>query len=558
MMIEKTYNVGIYCRLSNDDERDGESVSIENQKLLLQNYVRQMGWNEIEVYCDDGYSGTNFDRPGVKRLIEDAKAKRINLILVKDLSRFGRNYIEFGQYTDYLFPSIGCRFIALNNGIDTMKGDGSNDVMCFLNLFNEFYSRDTSKKVKAVKKACAEDGKFMGTYPAYGYKRDPQDKHRLVIDEETAPIVRRIFAMRASGTGFRAIAITLNNEGIPSPGTLYYQRKGKADPRNVNHKWAEQTVKRILRNEVYIGNMVQGKTGTLSYKNRRLINKPQEEWIRVEGTHEPIISPDIWETVVSIDQKKVRKSPTSDGIKSIFTGLVYCADCGFKMRNHIEKFTYKDGTPGRYSSFICGNYARSGKDACSIHTVYENVLTQLVLEDIREKAQFATCDPERLARKIAQAKDKEAHSLIAACEKELRSSVSRLTELERLMQTLYEDKCTGAIPQTVFQTLMRKYEAERAEKAAAVPELERKVRSHRENRLEADRWTHIIRRYTEITELDETILFELVDRIEVGDTKKVDGQRVCDIKVYYRYVGNVDSAVAEERQVEKNEYKEAV
>lgn len=178
-MTTKTYNVGIYCRLSNDDERDGESVSIENQKLLLQNYVRQRGWNEIDTYIDDGYSGTNFDRPGVKRLIEDAKAKRINVILVKDLSRFGRNYIEFGQYTDYLFPSLGCRFIALNNGIDTESTNGSTDVMCFLNLFNEFYSRDTSKKVKAVKKACAENGKFMGTYPAYGYKGNNLAHHLI-------------------------------------------------------------------------------------------------------------------------------------------------------------------------------------------------------------------------------------------------------------------------------------------------------------------------------------------------------------------------------------------
>lgn len=235
-MTEKTYKVGIYCRLSNDDEREGESVSIENQKLLLQSYVRQMGWNEVDVYIDDGYSGTNFNRPGVQRLIEDAKAKRINLILVKDLSRFGRNYIEFGQYTDYLFPSLGCRFIALNNGIDTMSNNGSTDVMCFLNLFNEFYSRDTSKKVKAVKRACAENGKFMGTYPAYGYKRDPEDKHHLVIDEETAPTVRRIFSMRATGMGFHAIAAQLNEEGLPSPGMLYYQRKGKPDPRRVNHK----------------------------------------------------------------------------------------------------------------------------------------------------------------------------------------------------------------------------------------------------------------------------------------------------------------------------------
>ena len=183
-MAENTYNVGIYCRLSNDDERDGESVSIENQKLLLQRYVRERGWNEIDTYIDDGYSGTNFQRPGVQRLIADAKAGRINVILVKDLSRFGRNYIEFGQYTDYLFPSIGCRFIALNNGVDTMNADGSTDVMCFLNLFNEFYSRDTSKKVRAVKRACAETGKFMGTYPPYGYQRDPEDKHHFIIDTE--------------------------------------------------------------------------------------------------------------------------------------------------------------------------------------------------------------------------------------------------------------------------------------------------------------------------------------------------------------------------------------
>ena len=546
-MTEKTYNVGIYCRLSNDDEREGESVSIENQKLLLQNYVRQRGWNEYDVYIDDGYSGTNFDRPGVKRLIEDAKAKRINVILVKDLSRFGRNYIEFGQYTDYLFPSLGCRFIALNNGIDTESANGSTDVMCFLNLFNEFYSRDTSKKVKAVKKACAESGKFMGTYPAYGYKRDPADKHHLVIDEETAPVVRRIFEMRASGMGFHAIAARLNEEGVQSPGVLYYQRKGQSDPRRVNHKWADQTVKNILRSEVYIGNMVQGKNGTLSYKSRKLISKPEEEWIRVEGTHEPIVSRDIWDTVAAIDRKKVRKNAPSDGNRSIFTGLVYCADCGFKMRNHIERFTYKDGTPGRYSSFICGNYSRSGKSACTIHTIYENVLTRLVLEDIREKARFAEYDPEQLVQQIIRLKDKETKSRLSSCEQELKTYTARLSELERLMQNLYEDKCAGTIPQTVFQTLMRKYEAERAEKSEAIPELERRVKSYLENRTDANRWLGIIRQYTEITELDESILFELVDRIEVGETQKVNGQRVCDIRVYYRYVGNVDAALEQER-----------
>lgn len=554
-MTEKTYNVGIYCRLSNDDERDGESVSIENQKLLLQNYVRQMGWNEIDVYIDDGYTGTNFNRPGVQRLIEDAKAKRINLILVKDLSRFGRNYIEIGQYTDYLFPYIGCRFVALNNGVDTESNNGSTDVMCFLNLFNEFYSRDTSKKVKAVKRACAENGKFMGTYPAYGYKRDNEDKHHLVIDEDTAPIVRRIFSMRATGMGFTGIAAQLNEEGIPSPGMLYYQRRGKADPRRVNHKWAGETVKHLIRNEVYIGNMVQGKTGTVSYKNKKLISKPEDEWIRVEGTHEPIISRDVWDTVQGIDQKRVRKNAASDGIRSVFTGLVYCAECGFKMRNHTEKFTYNDGSPGRYSSFICGNYARSGKSACTIHTIYENVLEQIVLEDIREKARFAAHDPEMLAQHILRLKDKEAQSHRTSCEQELKAVKTRLDELERLMQSLYEDKYSGTVPQSVFQTLIRKYETERVEKAAALPELERRARSAMESRQDAGRWTEIIRQYTEITKLDESMLFALVDRIEVGEAQKVRGVRVRDVKVYYRYVGNVDDAVAEER---REQYEQAV
>ena len=547
-MIEKTYNVGIYCRLSNDDERDGESVSIENQKLLLQRYVREQGWNEIDVYVDDGYSGTNFQRPGVQRLIADAKAKRINVILVKDLSRFGRNYIEFGQYTDYLFPSIGCRFIALNNGIDTMRNDGSTDVMCFLNLFNEFYSRDTSKKVKAVKKACAENGKFMGIHPPYGYKRDPLDKHHFIIDEETAPLVRRMFAMRASGTPFRKIATTLNDEGIQPPGELYYQRQGRSDPRRVNHLWNESTVKVMLRNEAYIGNMVQGKCGTLSYKSKKLVSKPKEDWIRVEGTHEPIISREIWDTVVAIDQKKVRKSDTADGVRSIFTGLVYCADCGFKMRNQVERFTYKDGRPGRYSSFVCGSYSRSGKNACTIHTIYEDALKQLVLADIREKAQYAEYDRDRLLAQIIRMKDKELHSRTASFEQELKTISARVSELERLMQNLYEDKCTGVVPQTVFQTLMKKYETERAQKADAIPELTRKVQAQMENRHDADRWAEIIRRYTEITELDETILFELVDRIEVGEARKVGKTRLQDVKVFYRYVGCVDGAMPQERR----------
>lgn len=551
-MNDRTYNVGIYVRLSNDDERDGESVSIENQKLLLQNYVKQRGWNEVSVYCDDGYSGTTFDRPAVKRLIEDAKNKVINVILVKDLSRFGRNYIEFGQYTDYLFPSIGCRFIALNNGVDTMGDNNSSEVMSFLNLFNEFYSRDTSKKVKSVKKACAESGKFLGTHAPYGYKKDPANKHHLLIDEDYAPMVRRIFSLRSQGKGFRAIAILLNEEGVLPPGVLYYHKKGMSDPRNVNHKWAETTVKSIIRNEVYIGHMVQGKVGTLSYKSRKLIAKPKEEWIKVENTHEPIISMELWSIVKELDEKKMRKRPTSQGMTSMFTGLVYCADCGFKMRFHTERGKHKDGSDFSYNSFICGNYARSGKSACTIHSIYENVLIQLVTADIREKAQFVEYDEQQLVDRIMRLKDKETKSQLSSFEQELKVQSARLRELENLMQNLYEDKCSGTIPETVFKTLMQKYEKERADKAAAIPALQSKIQSGRQCTNDATVWANIIKRYTKLETLDNSILYELVDRIEVGEARMVEGKRICDIKVCYRYVGNIDAVILQEMEVHRD------
>lgn len=543
MTEEKTYNVGIYCRLSNDDERSGESVSIENQKLLLQQYVRSQGWNEIDVYIDDGYSGTNFNRPGVKRLIEDAKAKRINVILVKDLSRFGRNYIEFGQYTDYLFPSIGCRFIALNNGIDTQNSDSSNDVMCFLNLFNEFYSRDTSKKVKAVKRACAENGMFMGTYPPYGYLRSPEDKHRFVIDEETAPVVRRIFELRAAGQSYAGIAGILNSENILPPGALYYQRLGKEDKRRVNHLWVNNTIKGILENEAYIGNMVQGQHGTMSYKMRRQVDRPPEDWIRVEGTHQPIISKELWETVLAVNKKKVRKTSNTRGGNNLFCGLVYCADCGFKMVYRVANSKYKDGTTKTQKYLLCGSYARSGNSACTRHSIKEEVLYELVLADIREKAQYAEYDYNGLLDRLVYLKESEQQGFIASAEQELKAVINRLAELEKLTQSLYEDKCNGDVPQGVFQMLMQKYETERSSKTALLPELQARVKARQGVRQEVDCWLGLIRQYTELKQLDESILFELVDRIEVGELEQTPVGPMRDVKVVYRYVGNVDECL---------------
>ena len=548
-MTNETYNVGIYCRLSNDDERDGESVSIENQKLLLQQYVRERGWNEIDVYIDDGYSGTNFNRPGVKRLIEDAKAKKINVILVKDLSRFGRNYIEFGQYTDYLFPSIGCRFIALNNGIDTLNKDSSNDVMCFLNLFNEFYCRDTSKKVKAVKKACAENGMFMGTFPPYGYLRAPEDKHHFVIDEETAPVVRRIFALRAAGQSYCGIAAALNADGILPPGALYYQRKGKTDNRKVNRLWVNNTIKCILENEAYIGNMVQGQHGSISYKIRKQVDKPEDEWIRVEGTHQPIISQELWHTVKAVSQKKVRKTSNAKTNNNLFCGLVYCADCGFKMVYKTVNQKYNDGTKKTLKYLFCGSYYRTGKSGCTSHRIGEEILYELVLADIREKAQYAEYDYDGLLERLVYLKESEQRGFIASAEQELKAVNKRLAELEKLMQNLYEDKYNGDITPGVFQMLMQKYETERAAKAALLPDLQEKVKVKQGVRQDVNHWLALIRQYTELQKLDESILFELVDRIEVGELAQTPLGPMRDIKIVYRYVGNVDDCLTADEGV---------
>jgi len=548
MGLEQNRDVGIYCRLSVDDERMGESVSIENQKLLLQKYVKEQSWNEIEVYCDDGYSGTNFNRPAVQRMIEDAKSGRINIIVVKDLSRFGRNYIEIGQYTDYLFPTIGCRFIAMNNGVDTLKQSSSNDMMGFLNLFNEFYSRDTSKKVRAVKKAYAEQGKFMACIPPLGYRRHPDDHNRLAIDEETAPIIRRIFDLRRGGMGYRSIAVRLNEEQVPPPSDIYYAGKGKENPNRCDHYWHNNTVSQILRNEVYIGNMVGGKSGTISYKNKKLRQKPKDEWIRVEDTHEPLISREIWDICAALDRERYIKHETPEQKPSPLTGLVKCADCGAKMGVRRGGNKQKDGSVKHYYYLDCGSYRRAGRIACSPHTIGEPILIDLVLSDIRVKALAVSLNEAEIARQIIKLKSHESDNRLAGYEKELKAALTRLPEIEKLMMALYEDRIKGTVPEPVFATLMKKYEAQQAELNAQIPLLGERISASRQCEDNTATWIRHIKKYAALDTADAAILIELVDHVEVGESYKENGKTVRDVKVIYRYVGNVDEAIASARK----------
>ena len=507
-MIEKTYNVGIYCRLSNDDERDGESVSIETQKLLLQSYVRQRGWNEIAVYCDDGYSGTNFDRPGVKRLIEDAKAKKINLILVKDLSRFGRNYIEFGQYTDYLFPSLGCRFIALNNGIDTMSDNGSTDVMCFLNLFNEFYSRDTSKKVKAVKRACAESGKFMGTYPAYGYKRDPEDKHHLVIDEETAPTVRRIFAMALAGTSCRQIAVRLNEEGVLPPAAYAGLTLSCHGP--YSGQWSSERITAMLKNETYIGNMVQGRTARISYKTKKCLRRQPQQWVVVEHTHEPLIDPETFRKVqLMVNSRRNTRSRTYD---FLLKGLIFCHECGYPL----AVMNRRNAAGEDRLFFVCRTYQRFTKaGVCSCHSIKEQTVTEAVIERTREVCE-AYLNPERL-RPIAAAAVATS-GRVDGGEKELSALHARIDSMTAHLDRMYMDRLNGLLADVDFERLYRRIKAERT----ALEEKLRELEAQKKTPVPIeDRARELVQQFLHCAFTSRELLVSLIERIELTESKEI-------------------------------------
>ena len=533
----KDHKVGIYVRLSQEDSRAGESVSIENQKLMLTKYVKEMGWELKEVYCDDGFSGTNQNRPAFQRMMTDVKQGFINTILIKDLSRLGRNYLEVGNLAEVLLPEHGCELVSLNEKIDEM--------MFLRNWFNEQYCSSTSKKVKAAKKICAENGKYLGSYAPYGYCKSSDNKHKLVVDEETASVVRKIYELRAQGKGYKIIAGHLNETGVAAPRDYYYRQRETENPVRSNHLWNDRTVHAILSNEAYIGNIVQAKVGTVSYKNRKIVRKPKDEWITAEGTHEPIIDIELWNIVQYIGQKRYQPRAKSDGTVSIFSGLLVCADCGFKMRSHNKRKTRKDGSRYEHPTFICGNYARSGKTACTTHFISEDSLKELVAEQIREHAKLVRHDEKRITEHILRLQNDEAATSRSAYESELKNHANRLAMLEKIIAKLYEDRVTGMVPEATFKTLIQKYEQERSERRQSVKTLEQRVASIRRDNDNAAAWARLIRQYANLEVLSAEAMVALVDNIVVGEARSADDKQIRDIKIIYKYIGDADKLSAD-------------
>jgi DNA invertase Pin-like site-specific DNA recombinase len=417
---------------------------------MLTEYVsKQEGWNLIEICEDDGYSGTSFDRPGVRQLLEDAKSGKINLILCKDLSRFGRNYIKVGQYIDYIFPSFNIRFIALSDNVDTLdRNSSAMDLMPVMNLFNEWHAANTSKKVRSVMAANSRQGKYLAAFAAYGYIKSDDEKHTPLIDEEAAVIVRRIFEQRAIGLSPKQIAKQLNKDGVPIPSDHRYHLKGKENPLVTAHLWNDCMVRGILNNEIYIGNLAQQRVTTVSYKNHKQIHKDRSEWIIVENTHELIISRELWDKVREVGASVSVGKVTKEGVIRPLSGFMYCPDCGYKMKSTKTKHTTKKRGTYETVSYRCGTYLQSGMDGCTPYSILERVISQVVVDDIRAKARLAVEDEDALRETIRKRRQAAADAESCHNMKELREGEERLAQLETLISKTYEEKLLKLFLQT--------------------------------------------------------------------------------------------------------------
>ena len=547
----------LYGRLSQEDmlKKSGaedDSNSIQNQRLLLEKYAKEKGFPNTKFIYDDGYSGTNFRRPGWNEVMELVESDQVATIIVKDMSRLGREYLQVGQYTELIFPSYGIRFIAVNDGVDSLY-ESTNDFVPFRNLMNEFYAKDCSKKGRSAARVKAETGARVGSRPPYGYQKDPDDpKRRIIPDPDTAPIVQRIFALCASGSGPSQIAKLLTSEKVPTPSYAYYAKYGvEIGGANIEepYNWSGPTVSAILENEAYLGNTVNLKYTTLSFKNKKKIERPQSEQFRFENTHVPLVDVETWKIVQEIRQHKRRRTNMDE--QDMFSGLVYCADCGSTMtlsRAHTMKEC-------QYN-FTCQNHRKNGKDVCSPHYIRESVLAAVVLDDVRRITHFARQNEVLFAKHIGMKRSKESQREIAALQKRIDAMTKRDAELTALFKQLYEDNVLGRIPDEQYRALSNEYLAEQNAIREELPKAQERQQVLRDSVSNVARFIDKAKKYETIDELTPEILRTFIKRIEVGEReKKYSRNAPQDITIYYRDVGAMDELPqqrAEEEESAKN------
>ena len=524
----------LYCRLSQDDGIEGDSNSIQNQKAILQKFAEDHHFPSPYFYVDDGFSGGNFQRPAFQQMISDMENGEIGIIVTKDLSRLGRNQLHTGLYIEERFPMFGVRYIAINDNVDTDSSE-SNDLMPFKNLFNEWFIRDTSRKIRAVLKAKAERGERLGSRAPYGYRKAPDTK-KLIVDEEAAAIVRRIFAMCASGSGPSQIARILKKEQILTPTMYAYTRYGithtcldTAHPYN----WSDSAIANLLENEIYLGNTVNMKHSSRSYKDKRRVEHPREECMVFENTHPALITREVWDIVQRVRKNKRRLTKMEEQNK--YSGLVFCADCGSNMVLHRAHTM-----SASYNHFTCRTYKKDW-EACTGHYIRECVLDEVVLEDLRRVTAMARERPEEFAAYIGSRQSAEIQREIRRQEKELAAMRKRKAELDAIFKKLYEDSVLSRITTEQFQMLSSSYTEEQNQIAAGIPQKEADIQRLRETVSGTDGFLDKAKRYMDITELTPELLRLFIEKIVVHEKEvKWSKHAPQTVEIYYNGIGFID------------------
>lgn len=535
MKKQQHYKAALYCRLSVDDGNFGGSVSIETQKILLEQYCKDHKITDYKFYCDDGCSGTNFDRPSFKKMLSDIDEGKINLIIVKDLSRFGRNYVEAGMYVQR-FTDSNIRFIAADDNYDSLVN--SDDLLFPIkNVVNEMYARDVSKKTKAAKKAKARDGQFIGSKAPFGYKIDPNDRHHLIVDEPAAQVVKRIFRLASEGVGYNKMAKIFREEKVLTP-IAYFNLNNpdyfKSDYWRKEFDWHVTSIRAILNNEVYLGKLVYGKQRNKSMKSKEKVRNPKEDWIVVENCHEPIITQELWDTVHKILNAKHR--PAKAGEVQMFAGLLYCSDCG-----HCLTYSQKQRKDGSYhGAYSCWMYKTHGKEYCASHYITFDTIYELVLIDIQRNLFQYRKNTDKfksiLSRKYQSDSQKQAEQITLEYEQKQK----RCEELDKIISRLYEDNVLGRIGDERYESMSQSYELEQVEIKKALPILKSKIDELKRQSDCADNFINVIKKYTIIDKLDAAILNELIDKIVVHHKEQAeDGRTFQQIEIYYRFVGKL-------------------
>ncbi|MGE5493772.1 MAG: DUF4368 domain-containing protein [Burkholderiales bacterium] len=528
----------LYCRLSRDDELQGDSNSIKNQKTILQKYADDNGFTNTEFFVDDGYSGTNFDRPDWQRLISLVEEGRIGTIIVKDMSRLGRDYLKVGYYTEVLFPGSDIRFIAINNNVDSANQQDS-DFTPFLNIINEWYAKDTSKKIRAVFKSKGESGKPLCTNPPYGYIKDPDDKTRWIVDEEAAKVVREAFHLCMQGYGPSQIAKEFTKRRIMNP-TAHAKKNGINIPDNRGHDddyvWRGSTIVHMLSRQEYLGHTVNFKTYRKSYKQKKQMKNDPSEWMIFENTHEAIIEESVFVVVQRIRDGRRRLTPM--GEMPLLSGMMFCADCGNKLYQVRGR-----GWEHEKEYFVCATY-RKIKGGCSSHQIRNVVVEELLLDGIRSVTAFAKNYEQEFVELVTKKTRTELDKSLRDSKRELEQSQSRIKKLDEIMQKLYEDNIEGKISDKRFAKMSANYETEQHTLENRVAELKSIMIEEKESALNIDHFLSLVRKYTDIKELTAEIIREFVEKIYVYKAERIDGRRVQRIKIVWNCIGEFEPPVS--------------